>query len=347
MGFERNYQIRIPSNQLITLRRSYTSLSTNLETKPKLNNLNPWFLTGFSDGESSFTVRIFKSKTLKIGWTIQPVFQIGLHKKDLDLLKKIQVFLGVGEIYHKEESSNYMVQSSKGIKVIINHFEKYPLLTKKREDFILFSQIVTLINQKEHLTLSGLHKIVSLRASLNAGLSPLLKTAFPDVIPAIRPLRSVAGGSEILLKLRTKIDPNWLVGFTDAEGCFSIRITKSTTKIGLQVQLRYQITQHSIDKIFMNSLVNFWGCGKVFLRFKENKVDFQILKFKDLTEKVIPLFQNIPLQGIKHQDFLDFCKAVEIMKEKGHLTHEGINQISKLKIGAIHIPCFAGERVSE
>ena len=31
---------------------------------------------------------------------------------------------------------------------------------KKREDFILFSQIVTLINQKEHLTLSGLHKIV-------------------------------------------------------------------------------------------------------------------------------------------------------------------------------------------
>uniref|UniRef100_UPI0030DF66BF hypothetical protein n=1 Tax=Dematophora necatrix TaxID=2751867 RepID=UPI0030DF66BF len=337
MGFERNYQIRIPSNHLITLRRSYTSLSTNLDTIPKLNNLNPWFLTGFSDGESSFTVRIFKSKTSKIGWTIQPVFQIGLHKKDLNLLKKIQEFLGVGEIYHKEESSNYMVQSSKGIKVIIDHFEKYPLLTKKREDFKLFSQIVTLINQKEHLTLSGLHKIVSLRASLNAGLSSLLKTAFPpsgiffnkkiDVIPAIRPSRS-----DVIL-LNSKIDPNWLVGFTDAEGCFSIRITKSTTKIGLQVQLRYQITQHSIDKIFMNSLVNFWGCGKVFLRFKENKVDFQILKFKDLTEKVIPLFQNIPLQGIKQQDFVDFCKAVEIMKEKGHLTHEGLNQISLLKNG--------------
>ena len=49
-----------------------------------------------------------------------------------------------------------------------------------------------------------------------------------------------------------------MVGFKDAEGCFSIRITKSlTTKIGDQVQLRYQITQHSIDKVFMNSLVNF------------------------------------------------------------------------------------------
>lgn len=49
-----------------------------------------------------------------------------------------------------------------------------------------------------------------------------------------------------------------MVGFTAAEGCFSIRVTKSlTTKTGLQVQLRFQITQHSIDKTFMNSLVNF------------------------------------------------------------------------------------------
>jgi len=39
MGFERNYQIRIPSNQLISLRRSYTSLATKLHLK--LNSLNP------------------------------------------------------------------------------------------------------------------------------------------------------------------------------------------------------------------------------------------------------------------------------------------------------------------
>jgi len=49
-----------------------------------------------------------------------------------------------------------------------------------------------------------------------------------------------------------------MVGFTAAEGCFSIRITKSlTTKIGYQVQLRYQITQHSIDKVFMHTLDKF------------------------------------------------------------------------------------------
>jgi hypothetical protein len=71
----------------------------------------------------------------------------------------------------------------------------------------------------------------------------------------------------------------------------------------------------------------------VFLRFRENKVDFQVLKFKDLSDKVIPLFKSISLQGVKSKDFSDFCKAVEIIKIKGHLTKEGLDQLHKLKVG--------------
>ena len=68
MGFERNYQVRIPSNHLITLKRSYTSLSTVKSHISNLSgNLNPFFLTGFSDAESNFTVRIFKSNSVKVG----------------------------------------------------------------------------------------------------------------------------------------------------------------------------------------------------------------------------------------------------------------------------------------
>ena len=40
MGFERNYPIRILSNHLITLRKSYTSLSTT-PLNNLLSNLNP------------------------------------------------------------------------------------------------------------------------------------------------------------------------------------------------------------------------------------------------------------------------------------------------------------------
>ncbi len=60
-----------------------------------------------------------------------------------------------------------------------------------------------MMNKKEHLTISGLHKIISFKASMNnMRLSPLLHTAFPEIIPAIRPKRS----EEELLNFN--IDPN-------------------------------------------------------------------------------------------------------------------------------------------
>ena len=50
MAFERNYQIKYPSKQLI----NYRIFSTKI-IKPKLN---PWFIIGFTEAESSFIIRI-------------------------------------------------------------------------------------------------------------------------------------------------------------------------------------------------------------------------------------------------------------------------------------------------
>jgi hypothetical protein len=53
---------------------------------------------------------------------------------------------------------------------------------------MLFAQIVSLVNQKEHLTLCGLQKIISLKASMNLGLSDELKAVFTNITPVVRPL---------------------------------------------------------------------------------------------------------------------------------------------------------------
>ena len=47
---------------------------------------------------------------------------------------------------------------------------------------------------------------------MNKGLSNDLSVAFPDIVPVLRP--------EVLLP--KFVDPFWLVGFTDAEYCFSV-----------------------------------------------------------------------------------------------------------------------------
>ena len=78
--------------------------------------------------------------------------------------------------------------SIKDLKVIIHHFDNYPLKTKKQIDYLLFKETLELIEKKEHLTIGGLKKIVNLRASMNKGLPEVLKETFPGAIPSIKPL---------------------------------------------------------------------------------------------------------------------------------------------------------------
>ena len=61
MGFERNYRIKIPSNQLNKL--SFSTL--NLESK-----LNPWFITGFTDAEGSFSITVYPYNRSRLNWAI-------------------------------------------------------------------------------------------------------------------------------------------------------------------------------------------------------------------------------------------------------------------------------------
>jgi len=118
---------------------------------------------------------------------------------------------------------------------------------------------------------------------MNKGiLQEELKLAFPDVVPVFRPLFE---NPKIL-------DPNWLAVFTSAEECFYVLITKSTTKIGFQVQLVFQLTQYIRDEKLMRSLIKLFGCGNIYKR--GNAFDFCVIKFGDITQNIIPFFKNPP-----------------------------------------------------
>lgn len=120
---------------------------------------------------------------------MEPSFQIGLHKKDSEVLEQIKSYWGVGKITSKTSKSvQFRVRSIKELSMVINHFDKYPLITQKRADFILWCHIINMIIRKEHLTQKGLIAIVNIRASINLGLSDELKQAFPNTVPVKRPL---------------------------------------------------------------------------------------------------------------------------------------------------------------
>jgi hypothetical protein len=59
--------------------------------------------------------------------------------------------------------------------------DKYPLITLKYADYILFRQIIELMNRKEHSTVEGLSIHNEVRADK-------LKEAFPAIVAVNRPL---------------------------------------------------------------------------------------------------------------------------------------------------------------
>jgi hypothetical protein len=54
--------------------------------------MNPWFVTGFTDGEGCFWIDVYKDKGYKTGWRVKLFYQINLHRKDQVLLEQIKKF---------------------------------------------------------------------------------------------------------------------------------------------------------------------------------------------------------------------------------------------------------------
>lgn len=282
------------------------------------------FITGFSDAEGCFMIPIVKSNRCKLGFQVQAKFQICLHEKDLQLLSMIQSNLGVGSIIKGKGTAIYCVANLKEITdVLIQHFEKYPLMTQKRADYELFKQAVKFVQNKEHLTIEGLRKILSVKATMNNGLSDSLNAAFPGTTPVPRPL--VIG---------KEVEPNWLAGFVEGEGCFFVNVRKSRSHIlGETVALRFKITQHTRDAILMENILNFFGCGSCHKNSSGTIIVFSVERLVDLTEKIIPFFDRHPLKGSKAKDYEDFKKVVELVRCGAHLTALGLNKIRKMKSG--------------
>lgn len=220
------------------------------------NVINPLFLTGFADGEGCFNISICKRKDVKTNWSVKPVFVISLHEKDKPLLGDIQKYLGVGKIYKQGlKLVQYKVQSINELNLILDHFDKYPLIIQKCADYKIFKQIIILIKNKDHLTFSGLQKIVALKASINRGLSSSLKGVFPDII---------SKEDSFVIDKEIK-DHNWIAGFASAEGCFYVSIYEAADrKLNERVIIGFRLVQHIRDEKLMTSLISYLGCGKVY-----------------------------------------------------------------------------------
>jgi len=186
------------------------------------SNLNPWFVTGFADGESCFNIHMIKSSTNLIGWQVQARFIIEVNIKDKDSLYKIQSFFkGIGSVTFTKKVARYSIQGINDIVNIVNHFDKYCLQSSKQIDFALWKECVKIILNKKHLTQKGLEEIMSYKNAMNFGQSKILKLSFPNITKIERPAVVIQD---------TELNPFWVTGFISGEGSFYIIQIKQLIK---------------------------------------------------------------------------------------------------------------------
>ncbi len=133
-----------------------------------------------------------------------------------------------------------------------------------------------------------------------------------------------------------RLDPWWIVGFVDGEGCYSISIFKNvTSKLGFQVFPEFVVTQGAKSLNVLEKLQSYFDCGTIYENrrtdnHRENLHRYCVRSLSDIQNKIIPFFEQYSLQSAKHQDFLVFCEVVKAMSKGEHLTEVGLQSIRDL-----------------
>lgn len=318
-----------------------------LDLNMDLNQFKLW-LIGFVDGEGSFTTNLKYNKNKEI-ISISFILKIGLHKDDINILNYIlKRFNLINKLEFYPEKNNKIsisiidpiILKELIIPIFISNYTKYNtahkgghgasvpndfnrLNTKKFHDFKLWLEMFNL-NQDKSIT-------------------------FKDKLPKLMELRSKINNYKVIHNdklLNININPNWLTGFTEAEGCFHINYNN----IKKNINLTYILTQRKESiKLFENLLIYFKSLieennkelpenikiylNKYTLKLYKNKniLRIRISSSDYLYWILFPYLLQTNWNTRKNIDMTLHMVAVIILKHGLHYTPEGLNLILKIK----------------
>jgi LAGLIDADG endonuclease len=134
--------------------------------------LDPWFVTGLTEGEGCFCVSFAIREKLRTGLEVRPSFALSLNQRDLDVLEDLQAFFGCGWIRESRADRTFKFESRSTRELhqrIVPHFESYPLRGSKARSFQGFAQVCQMIGQGDHLRRDGLREIIAIAFEMNLG----------------------------------------------------------------------------------------------------------------------------------------------------------------------------------
>ena len=129
-----------------------------------------------------------------------------------------------------------------------------------------------------------------------------------------------------------KLEPWWIVGFVEGEGCFCVSIMNRTDMTyGAQIQPEFTVVQHEIDIQLLYALHTYFGCGSVGINHKGetvkgvyqgDRMHWRVKNLQLFLTVIIPFFEKYPLKGKRNVEFQKFRKICFLMRDKVHLKSQ-------------------------
>jgi hypothetical protein len=134
--------------------------------------LDPWFVSGLTEGEGCFCIALALRGKLRTGLEVRPSFSLSLNEKDLELLRDLQAFFGCGWIRQSKTDRTFKYEAraiEDLLDPIVPHFERHPLRGSKAKSFAAFMEVCLMIEQGDHLRRDGVRSIIDIAYGMNLG----------------------------------------------------------------------------------------------------------------------------------------------------------------------------------
>ncbi len=134
-----------------------------------------------------------------------------------------------------------------------------------------------------------------------------------------------------------KLHPQYLAGFIDGEGSFSVSIYKDEKmRNKIFVRPEFEIELRADDREILQRIQKTLGCGKIYECNYERygwypHVKYKVSRLDEISEILIPFFEKWPLQAKKAKVFKHFKRIIRKRINGEHLTERGVEEIIKLR----------------
>lgn len=298
------------------------SHTINASTFPLYSNslsdsdFSEW-LRGFVDAEGCFYIHPIDNH-------FKLVFEFCLHLDELPLLKYLLQRLGIGRIYVKKKTVNYIISKKEDLLKFFSFFDS--LNTSKNLNYQNFKQAFYLYHNRgpKGVSTELREKVMGLKNEMNKK-----RINF-------NPLK----GHSI------NITSYWLLGFVEGDGYFSsslqqniyyslkFGIGQTSSELGVLEAIqkflyklpgKYLVKRNNTNLVKLETYNQAQGRSyKPMSSITVNQTDF-------LTNVIVPFFDNLIWLSKKEKDYKDWKLILNIINQGKHFTDEGKELISLIK----------------